>query len=348
MNRYSPALFSSLLLFAGWTVIDANAQAKAVSADAHVAAAKAAAYKPGQDFTWVFDQNCKEPAPPAPRPAAAPAAPAAPAAQAAPRIPPKSEWFQEPSKVFDNLYYVGSQLQSMWVVKTSEGLILHDTAFDYMVQDQIVAGLKKLGLDPADIKYIIISHGHNDHYLGARYLQDTYKAHVLASKVDWDFMEKDNTPADRKPKRDMVVEDGTKLTLGDTTITMYVTPGHTPGTISTLIPIRDGNQRHLASIWGGSGLSARGFSSLEEAEKLYSASAKRFREIVQKAGADVYLSSHTVHDKTLDKLNALRFRNPGDPHPFVSKDAVARQLTLVGECADAQLAWAATKTAKPN
>src|SRR5437667_353293 len=142
----------------------------------------------------------------------------------------------------------------MWVVKTSEGLILHDTAFDYMVQDQVVGGLKKLGLDPADIKYIIISHGHNDHYLGARYLQDTYKAHVLASKTDWDFMEKDNTPADKKPRRDMVVEDGSKLTLGDTTLTMYVTPG--------------------------------------------------------------------------------------DPHPFVSKDAVIRQLTLVGECADAQLAWA--------
>jgi metallo-beta-lactamase class B len=139
----------------------------------------------------------------------------------------------------------------------------------------------------------------------------------------------------------MVVEDGSKLTLGDTTLTMYVTPGHTPGTISTLIPVRDGNQRHLASLWGGSGLSARGFSSLEEATKLYSASAKRFRDIVTKAGADVYLSSHTVHDKTLDKLNALRFRNPGDPHPFVSKDAVVRQLTLVGECADAQLAWAA-------
>ena len=71
----------------------------------------------------------------------------------------------------------------MWVVKTSEGLILHDTAFDYMVQDQIVAGLKKLGLDPADIKYIIISHGHTDHYLGARYLQDTYKAHGRQGRV---------------------------------------------------------------------------------------------------------------------------------------------------------------------
>ena len=331
------AFFCSVVLtFTSMT--DLQAQARSGSGEAHQAAAKAVAYKPGQDFTWVFDQNCK---PPAPRPAQArPAQPAA--APAAPKIPPKSEWFQEPSKVFDNLYYVGSQLQSMWLIKTSDGLILHDTAFDYMVQDQIVGGIKKLGMDPAQIKYIIVSHGHGDHYLGAKYLQDTYHSRIIMSEVDWNFMEKDDTPADKKPKRDMVAVDGMKLTLGDTTLTMYITPGHTPGTISTLIPVKDGNQKHLASIWGGSGLSSRGFSSLEEAEKLYSASAKRFREIVTKAGADVYLSSHTVHDKTLDKLNALRFRNPGDPNPFVSKDAVSRQLTLVGECADAQLAWAAS------
>jgi metallo-beta-lactamase class B len=341
MKHVFLAIFCTALV-ASSLVIDAQGQARPGSPESHVSAAKAVAYKPGQDFTWVFDQNCKAPAPRSAaqaRPAAAPAA-----AQAAPKIPSKSEWFEEPSKVFDNLYYVGSQLQSMWLVKTSDGLILHDTAFDYMVQDQIVSGVKKLGMDPAQIKYVIVSHGHNDHYLGARYLQDTYHSRIIMSEADWNFMEKDETPAEKKPKRDMVATDGMKLTLGDTTLTMYITPGHTPGTISTLIPVKDGNQKHLASIWGGSGLSARGFSSLEEAEKLYSASSKRFREIVTKAGADVYLSSHTVHDKTLDKLNALRFRNPGDPHPFVSKEAVVRQLTLVGECADAQLAWAAASS----
>jgi len=339
MKHINVAIFCAVFA-SGW-ILNVQAQGHPGSPESHVAAARAAAYKPGQDFTWVFDQNCKEPAP---RPAQPrPAQPAA-AVPAAPKIPPKSEWFQEPSKVFDNLYYVGSQLQSMWLVKTSDGLILHDTAFDYMVQDQIVNGIKKLGMDPAQIKYVIVSHGHNDHYLGARYLQDTYHSRIIMSETDWNFMEHDETPADKKPKRDMVATDGMKLTLGDTTLTMYITPGHTPGTISTLIPVRDGNQKHLASIWGGSGLSARGFSSIEEAERLYSASAKRFREIVSKAGADVYLSSHTVHDKTLDKLNALRFRNPGDPHPFVSKEAVVRQLTLVGECADAQLAWAASRS----
>jgi metallo-beta-lactamase class B len=312
--------------------VEAGAQVRDTP-QAHLAAAKAVAYRAGQDFTWIFDELCKEPAPPQPRAAAAPAAPAA------RRIPPRSEWFHEPVKVFDNLYYVGSQLQSMWVVTTSEGIILHDTAYDYMVEEQVDKGLRKLGLDPAQIKYVIVSHGHGDHYLGAKHLQQTYHARIIMSEADWNFVATDDTPVELKPEKDMVATDGMKLTLGDTTLTLYVTPGHTPGTISTLIPIKDGNQRHLASIWGGNGISARGFKNLTDAVKLYSASAKRYRDIALKAGADVYLSSHTVHDKTLDKLNALKFRNPGDGHPFISKDAVQRHITLVGECADAQLAW---------
>jgi len=185
-------------------------------------------------------------------------------------------------------------------------------------------GLRKLGLDPAQIKYVIVSHGHGDHYLGAKHLQQTYHPRIIMSEADWNFMAKDDTPPELKPERDMIATDGMKLTLGDTTLTLYITPGHTPGTISTLIPIKDGNQRHLASIWGGNAISARGFPNLTEAVKLYSASARRYRDIAVNA---------------LDKLNALRFRGPADPHPFISKDAVQRHLTLVGECADAQLAW---------
>src|ERR1700758_4003156 len=134
MKHSIVAIFCTVLFACNW-IMGAHAQVHSGSSEAHVNAAKSVAYKPGQDFTWVFDQNCKEPAP---RPAQPrPAQPAA-GVPAAPKIPPRSEWFQEPSKVFDNLYYVGSQLQSMWLVKTSDGLILHDTAFDYMVQDQIV------------------------------------------------------------------------------------------------------------------------------------------------------------------------------------------------------------------
>jgi metallo-beta-lactamase class B len=330
------AVFFSALIF----VAVVSTESRAQSAEAHVAAARAVAYKPGHDFTWVFNQNCTQVVPPKSPPRETPNLNA--------KVPPRSEWYTEPVKVFDNLYYVGTQLQSMWAITTSEGIILHDTAYNYMVKDAVEGGFKKLGLDPKQIKYIIVAHAHTDHYLGAKYLQDTYHAKVIMSEADWkympkDFAEKDKTPGAGMPAKDMVATDGMKLTLGDTTLTLYITPGHTPGTISTMIPVRDGNERHLASLWGGSGVGygemVSAFPSYLESVKTYAAAAKRYKEIAVKAGADVYLSSHTVHDHTLDKLNAIRFRNPGDPHPFVSKDAVQRHLTLVAECAEAQVAW---------
>ncbi|PYR64738.1 MAG: hypothetical protein DMF88_22270 [Acidobacteria bacterium] len=77
-----------------------------------------------------------------------------------------------PFKVFDNLYYVGEKMlhgasPSAWAITTSEGIILIDALFGNSVEDEIVGGLKKMKLDPADLKYLILSHGHADHIGGA-------------------------------------------------------------------------------------------------------------------------------------------------------------------------------------
>src|SRR5262245_1451107 len=142
------------------------AASQASQADAHVAAAKAAA---GADFAGVFNRLCTEAVPATtsgggraargntPRP---------------PGPPPRESWHAEPVKVFDNLYFLGQTEYSVWAVTTSAGVILIDSIFDYSVDDEVVGGMKKLGLDPATIKYVIVSHGHSDHSGGAKYLQD--------------------------------------------------------------------------------------------------------------------------------------------------------------------------------
>src|SRR5207237_3295070 len=121
--------------------------------DTHVAAAKAAAR---QEHTSLFGL-CKtpEPAPGAQRGEAAPAQPQGP--------PGREQWHAEPVKVFDNLYFVGMTEYSSWAVNTSDGIIIIDAIFDYSVEDEIVKGLPKVGLDPKKIKYVIVSHGHIDH-----------------------------------------------------------------------------------------------------------------------------------------------------------------------------------------
>jgi metallo-beta-lactamase class B len=339
MKRYLTALFCSVCVLVSFSPTEANAQKGDKTVAERIAIARDAAYRPGQDFIDVFETLCRD--------AMSEAGPQRRGLQIAPSlaertVPPRSEWYVEPGKVFDNLYYVGSDNDSIWAVTTSEGIIVVDTGYDYSIEE-LADGLKEFGLDPADIEYVVLSHAHGDRYFGAKFLQDTYGSRIIMSEADWETMAKSNEPPELKATKDMVATDEMKLTLGDMTLTLYITPGHTPGTISTVIPgLRDGNQQHVGVVWGGMNPSferygIQYYSSLAETFKTWSDSIWRFKDLADNAGADVYLAIHANYDRTLDKLRAVKYRRPGDPHPFVSKDAVDRFLTIMGECTDAQL-----------
>ncbi len=294
--------------------------------DEHVAAAKAAA---GDEYKPLFDRLC------VPEPTRPQTPARGQAATPRPTVPDRAQWHAEPVKVFDNLYFVGTREHSAWAVVTSGGVIVIDPLYAYAVEDEVVGGLKKLGVNPTDIKYVLVSHGHGDHSGGAGYLQDRFNARVILSAADWDLLER-NTRDTSKPKRDMVATDGQSLTLGDTTLTLYLTPGHTRGTISTLIPVRDGGRQHLAALWGGT---AFNFQLTPENFKMYIASAEKFSSIASKAGADVILSNHTAFDGSTTKLPALGARAPGAAHPYVvGAESIKRYLTVASECAKAGLA----------
>lgn len=293
--------------------------------DEHVAAARAAAR---DDFKGLFNRLCTPEARPVQARGAGAAAPR-------PAVPDRALWHAEPVKVFDNLYFVGTREHSAWAIVTSAGIIVTDPLYAYAVEDEVAGGLKKLGLNPADIKYVLVSHGHGDHSGGAGYLQDTFNAHVILSAADWDLLAR-NTRDTSKPKRDLVATDGQRLTLGDTTLTLYLTPGHTPGTLSTLIPVRDGTTHHVVALWGGT---AFNFQQTRQNYEAYIASAEKFAAITAKAGADVIISNHTAFDGSTNKLPALVSRKPGTPHPYVvGPEGITRYLTVASECAKAGLA----------
>lgn len=325
------------VLFAVLTTITLlSAQSVPDTVDGHVAAAKAAA---GSEYTGIATRLCTPPAPPAPR---------NPSATPAPRpagAPARDTWYAKPVKVFDNLYFVGQTEYSAWAVTTSDGIIIIDPIFDYSVEEEVVNGLKTLGFDPNKIKYVLISHAHSDHVGGASYLQDRFNAKVIMSEADWTLLE--GTRASwRKPRKELVATDGQQLTLGDTSITLHITPGHTLGTISSLIPVRDGNARHMAAYWGGTAFNwttnRNGYITADRPDRFwfnnYIQSAQRFRTLARAANADVILSNHTVFDGSKTKLPALAKRGPGDPHPYVvGADSVQRYLTVAEECAKAGL-----------
>jgi metallo-beta-lactamase class B len=241
----------------------------------------------------------------------------------------------EPVKVFDNLYFIGMKTVSAWALTTSEGIILIDAMFHYNVEQTVVDGLRKLGFDPAAIKYVIVTHGHNDHFGGAKYLQDTYGARIVLSEADWDYLEtwpQLGSPAPL-PKRDVVARDGDQITLGDATVEIVITPGHTPGTISPLFTVREGNQQHRIAYWGGA---AVGFLP-PEAIAQYIESARNYAKLDPRV--DVELSNHPFVDGSLLKLDALSRRRPGEPHPFVTgNQGFKRWMEVIEACAGVVMA----------
>jgi metallo-beta-lactamase class B len=327
------------------------AQNAADTPEAHVAIAKAAA---GEEYQNLFNFVCAPPAAPRGAGGGAGATAAAPRGQGgggqggtqpatagAPRgqgggqrgaaaSPDRSTWHAEPVKAFDNLYFFGQSEYSVWALTTSDGIIVFDAIFDYSIEDEVDAGMKKMGLDPSKIKYAIVSHSHPDHFGGAKFLQDKYGTKVYMSAEDWSVLDGLNGT---KPKRDMVATDGQKLTLGDTTITMYFTPGHTPGTISSVFPVKDNGKTHTVALWGGMGL-----NNDRDSLTKYIASAKKFEDVSRQAGADIILSNHTDWDRSKINLPMLANRTPGIANPYVTNNAsVLRYLKVAEECATAKV-----------
>src|SRR5438105_13173930 len=166
----------------------------------------------------------------------------------------------EPFKVFDNLYYVGPGYVSVWLLTTPEGNILFDTAQEPYV-DYVIGNIRKVGVDPRSIRYIIRSHGHLDHFGGAAKIQEASGARVMAAEEDWKMIEqvgsrpgRGGTAAPRVPKKDIVVKEGDTLALGGQKLTFHLTPGHTPGVVTTEgITVYDAGKPYRAIHRGGAG-----------------------------------------------------------------------------------------------
>lgn len=332
------SVLTMFALFAVGLSVAAQAPTPGSGAAAHVAIARKAA---GQDHLALFNNICAAPPPIQPQ-----AGRQGGAGQGPPPAPPRAEWHAEPVKVFDNLYFIGEKEYTAWAVTTSDGIVVIDPLYEYSVEDEVVNGLPKLGLDPTQIKYVVVSHAHRDHVGGAKLLQDR-GARIVMSAADWDYLASD---PGRWPKatRDIVATDGYKVTLGDTTLTLYLTPGHTPGTVSTIIPVRDGAARHVAMLWGGTGFNWRSGSPRYIQPNTpaaywytnYADSARKMRDVTARAGADIVLSNHPQYDNSTTRLPMMARRTAGQPNPYViGKDGVSRFLTVAEECAIAGPLW---------
>ncbi|WP_159945366.1 MBL fold metallo-hydrolase [Nocardiopsis sp. FR6] len=240
-----------------------------------------------------------------------------------------------PVMLFDDLAMLSVGFVHAMALSTSDGIVLIDALrSERDAEEVIVPGLRELGADPRDIRYVVVTHGHYDHFGGARHLADRYGARVLMSPADWDLVE--STRPEDAPVRDLEIADGQRLTLGGTTVGLHHTPGHTPGTVSPVFPVRWGARRHTAMLWGGTNPPGT------PAElRTYLASIRSFRERMRRAGVDVELSNHPI-DHGLQR--AEQVRDQPEENPFVlgrsgtDRFMAVMDLMLRGRLADAEAA----------
>ena len=301
----------------------ASAQApQPTTVDGLVSAAKVAA---GLEWPGTFLRLCIVPPPAASgsAPAAAPAGP-----------PPRDRWYAEPAKVADNFYFLGTRIHNAWALVGSEGIIVLEALFDYAAPDEIVGGMKKLGLDINTVKYIIISHAHGDHDGGAKFLQDTIpSAHLVYGGPDWDAIDRATTHAGGKPKRDTVGADGMTLSVGDASVQIVTTPGHTAGTLSFLFEVKDNGKPLRVAYVGGTAIQFNGSTEYYDG---YIASVRKMSKAAADFGATVLMSNHTEFDNAFYKAHTAANRRPGEANPFdVGRAAVGRYFTMVEECTTA-------------
>ena len=214
---------------------------------------------------------------------------------------PETQQLAGPIKLFDNLYYVGTNFVSAYLLVTSDGLIMIDSLYQGYTAPMLDS-LRTLGFDPADIRYLILTHGHEDHTGGIDEVRAISRAKVAMSAEDWKL-------AGLMPE--LTYADGDELTLGDTHIRFYLTPGHTKGVLSMQFTVKDGADKHEAFLFGGHNVTS---NKVEDFSAMIASVQKLLGSL---ANIEVNLTSHPWAALMFQRAELLKMRKPGEPHPFV-------------------------------
>ncbi len=244
----------------------------------------------------------------------------------------------EPTKIFDNVYVIGNTGTVAYAITTTDGIMLLDSLGANQVDTVLLPGMKKLGLDPAQVKLVVVAHGHPDHFGGSTYFQ-MRGAHVAMSAVDWDFIAP--KPGGRaggvRPKRDIEMVEGKPVGLGDVQVTPVLTPGHTPGSMGFIFPVKDHGKTYIAAMFGGTMLTAT--RPTREQFDQYLKGIAHFKSEAVKAGAEVELQNHPLMDDLEARLTQVRARGANGTNPFiVGRENYPAFLDVMSECMQAQIA----------
>ncbi|MFK7890071.1 MAG: MBL fold metallo-hydrolase [Granulosicoccus sp.] len=238
----------------------------------------------------------------------------------------------EPGAVFDNVDYVGICWVSAWLVHTDEGVVLIDTLYGPFVE-QLLENIARVDVDPVDIKYVLMTHGHFDHTGGAAIVKAQFpNAQFVMTKTGWDEAVA-NAAASKLGRRawdmiepEIVIEDGESIEFGGNTFTAISTPGHTWGTTSYTYDVVDNGNTYRSVTIGGLGLNAIEGAAQVEA---YIESIDKIRARVNddEQPVLVHLSTHGFSNNLPENREKLAAQKPDEQNVFVNPEALKNQIS---------------------
>jgi glyoxylase-like metal-dependent hydrolase (beta-lactamase superfamily II) len=244
------------------------------------------------------------------------------------------------TQVFDDVWYVGPRWVGQYIFRTDSGFFLLDTLNNAAeVQTITVPALQQLGWSASmPVLAAMPTHGHGDHHGGVQYLWETYGVPTYLGSADILLVR--NTPRSPIPASvplrpvDSTVLTPQTLTIApDFQLTLLSTPGHTPGTLSGLVPVRQHGRKYKLAFWGGTAMpntAALARQYLDGAERLYALSAAE--------GADGTLHTHPFADGSLQHIEQIA-ANGRWPNPFIlGTPKTLRSLAILRQCAAAKVA----------
>jgi metallo-beta-lactamase class B len=234
--------------------------------------------------------------------------------------------YMKPFQIFGNLYYVGESWVCIYLINTGDGLLLLD-AGNYDTSGMLINAIWEAGFNPADIKWVVLSHGHADHIGSANFLRNMFGCKLYLGEPDAEMFKKNpalsyiqynSNIADELFEPDVTIRDGDVVKFGNTEIKFVLVPGHSAGTIACFFDVTDGKETKRAGYYGGLGLNTLAKDYLQEIGDKNYKRRKAYLSSLEKVmdeHVDIFLATHAYQNNIVEKRK-YQIQHP-DTNPYI-------------------------------
>lgn len=241
----------------------------------------------------------------------------------------QEERYIKPFEIFGNLYYVGDSWVCVHIIDTGDGLLMLD-AGNCGAEAMLIHSIWEMGFNPSDVKWIILSHGHVDHFGAASFFKRMFGTRIYLGAPDvqmfreepyLSMVQESGNCMDTLVDIDVEIQDGDVHKFGNTEVQFCLVPGHTRGCIACFFDVVDGKEKKCAGYYGGFGFNTLQKDYLIEIgdvdcnmRQIYLDSLKKVRD----KKVDIFIGNHTANVDLVNKQKYM-LEHPNE-NPFINKN----------------------------